>query len=89
MDIIHKAYCYFNIISQRQNSLRNKFLLRHNIKKGCPAGQPHKNIGTFGYFFSNNSQIAGNPTTPACTIFEEILFLDSQAIVGLLSRVAK
>ena len=20
-------------------------------KKGCPAGQPHKNIGTFGYFF--------------------------------------
>ena len=52
MDIIHKAYCYFDIISQRQNSLRNKFLLRHNIKKGCPAGQPHKNIGTFGYFFA-------------------------------------
>ena len=51
MDIIHKAYYYFNIISQRQNSQRNKFLLRHNIKKGCLAGQPHKNIGTFGYFF--------------------------------------
>ena len=68
MDIIHKAYCYFEIISQRQNSLRNKFLLRHNKKKGCPAGQPHKNIGTFGYFFA---KIADNINYPSVHYYQK------------------
>jgi hypothetical protein len=33
------------------SSLRPCTIIPANKKKGCPAGQPHKNIGTFGYFF--------------------------------------